>query len=182
MSCRSSAGLTLVEVLTVVTVLSLLLGVGVPLVARLGDRSRMLAYSSSLLAHLYLARSEAIKRNARVVLCKSADGRTCNASGGWEQGWIVFHDRDNDARRADDEALLQQMPALPRGWMLVGNQGLARYISFHPGGGTRMVSGAFQAGTLTLCQLSGEAAPAHQLVINANGRPRMHKATLARCG
>jgi len=35
-----------------------------------------------------LARSEAIKRNARAVLCPSADGSSCEASGGWHRvGW-----------------------------------------------------------------------------------------------
>jgi type IV fimbrial biogenesis protein FimT len=151
------------------------------MLSHIGDRAKMWGLASDLLSHLHVARSEAIKRNGRVALCKSADGRTCAAGGGWEQGWIVFHDGDNDGDRAAGEPLISVMGALPAGWRLAGNQNVARYISFHPNGGTRLVSGGFQAGTLTLCRAASGATEASQVVINANGRPRLHKATVDSC-
>jgi hypothetical protein len=58
---------------------------------------------------LYLARSEAIKRNGVVSLCPSRDGDLCAAAGTpWHSGWIVFvnRDRDQPAVRDPDEDLL----------------------------------------------------------------------------
>jgi type IV fimbrial biogenesis protein FimT len=174
-------GFTLVEFLVTLAILSVLAATAVPALAGFGQRLEMRRLSGDLLGNLYLARSEAIKRNGRVVLCKSADASSCASSGGWEQGWIVFHDSNNDGLRAPGETLLQAMPPLPSGWRLAGNASVARHISFDPTGGTRLASGAFQAGTLTLCRLSLAPTPARQLVINANGRPRVQDAAVDSC-
>jgi type IV fimbrial biogenesis protein FimT len=174
-------GFTLVEALVTLAVLGLTLSLGVPALAALGDRAKMWGLSSDMLGHLRFARSEAIKRNARVALCKSADGASCAEQGGWEQGWIVFQDRDNDGLRSAGEPLIQVMAPLPGGWRLAGNANVARYISFRPDGGTHLVSGGFQAGTLTLCRAAAGATQGNQVIINANGRPRLQVAALASC-
>ena len=66
---------------------------------------------------IYLARSEAIKRNGVVSLCPSLDGASCAAGGtAWHRGWIVFVnlDRDSPAVRDAGEDLLQAYPAWSR--------------------------------------------------------------------
>ena len=107
------------------------------------------------MASLHLARNEAIKRNGRVVLCKTTDGIHCAASGGWEQGWIVFHDVNNNSLREESEQIIQHQIALSGSLRMTGNTPVARYVSYGPMGGTQLVGGAFQAGTLTLCQRVG---------------------------
>jgi type IV fimbrial biogenesis protein FimT len=174
-------GFTLIELAVTLALLSTLAALGLPTLSRLGDGAKLRGFSSELLSHLYVARAEAIKRNARVALCKSADGASCTDTGGWEQGWIVFHDGNNDGVRQADETLVQAMAALPPGWRVAPNLNVARYISFHPNGGTRLVSGGFQAGTLTLCRVSPEPGPARLVVLNANGRPRVQATTIDRC-
>lgn len=174
-------GFSLVELLVAVTVLALLSAVCVPSIAAWTERSRMVSLSEDLLVHLYLARSEAIKRGGRVALCKSADGETCARNGSWEQGWIIFHDADNDGLRDPGEPIMQRMAGLPAGWRLVGNSTVARYISYHPTGTTRVLSGAFQAGTLTLCKASNGPVAARQIVLNAAGRPKLQATTVANC-
>lgn len=175
-------GFTLLELLVTVAILGLLLGIGTPIVASIGDGMRLAAITSTFLSQLHLARSEAIKRNAPVSLCKSRDGARCAPGGGWEQGWIVFHDADNDSLRAPQEIVLQRHEALPAGFRLAGNVPVNRYVSFAPTGGTRTPSGAFQAGTLTVCKASAQATAGRQIVINAVGRPRWQKVELERCG
>lgn len=176
-----SKGFTLVELLMVLVVFSLLAAVGVPSMARIIDSTRLSSYSNGLLSSMYLARSEAIKRNARVALCKSATGLVCITGGGWEQGWIVFHDSDNDGAVSGGELIIHHAPALPRGFKLSGNQPVAQYISFAPSGRNRMVSGAFQAGTLTLCKESANLTEARQIVINNAGRARVDKVANSLC-
>jgi type IV fimbrial biogenesis protein FimT len=144
--------------------------------AELADRAH------AMLLHLVLTRSEAVRRNTRVAACKSADGETCATDGGWEQGLIIFHDVNNSAQREPGEEVLRREGALPPGFVLTGNQSVSDYVSYGPTGQTRMESGAFQAGTLTLCRRSANPAEARQVVINAGGRPRTQRATVPACG
>jgi prepilin-type N-terminal cleavage/methylation domain-containing protein len=107
-------GFTLVEMASVLAVSAALLSVAMPSFGYLVASTRMSSASNDLLADLFLTRSEAMKRKLRVVMCKSRDGQTCAASGGWQQGWIVFADPDGDAMRAAGETLLRVQPPLER--------------------------------------------------------------------
>ena len=137
--------------------------------------------SNDLLAGLLMARSEAIKRNGRVVLCKSADGISCAGTGGWEQGWIVFHDGNNNGTRDGGEEIIQRAQALSADLRVTGNLNVARYVSYAPTGATRLVGGGFQAGTITLCRQSAEGGEARQIVLSSSGRPRVQKTLVGAC-
>jgi type IV fimbrial biogenesis protein FimT len=174
-------GFTLVEALVVLTIASALVAMSAPSYRTLADSIRLTSASNAFLAHLYLARSEAIKRNARVVLCKSVDGVACAASGGWEQGRVVFHDANNNGLLDAGEQVLAIEPGLHTDLRLVGNQSVAKYVSFDSTGSTRLVGGGFQAGTLTLCRQSLSPGEARLIVLNAVGRPRVRKGAVAEC-
>lgn len=95
-------GFTLIELMVAIMVLGILLGVAVPSFRDAALSSRLTAYANDLVASAQIARSEAIKRNAPVTLCASADGAGCEESGGWEVGWIVL--------TADGAVLQRQEP------------------------------------------------------------------------
>jgi type IV fimbrial biogenesis protein FimT len=177
-NCR---GFTLLELLVVVTATLVLLLVAAPSMSAVVNSLRLTSASNNLLSHMHLARSEAIKRNGRVVLCKSADGASCATSGGWEQGWIVFHDTNNNGLLDAGELVIARQQALPAALRLTGNQNVAKYVSFEPTGSTRLVGGGFQAGTLTLCKQSVATNEARQIILNAVGRPRVQKLEIASC-
>ena len=177
----TSGGFTLVEMLVALAVAAVLLAVAIPSFAAISRFTTLSSASNVFLSGLYLARNEAIKRNSRVVLCKSADGNMCTASGGWEQGWIVFHDANNNGTREDAEAIIRREATLTTSLRLTGNMHVARYVSFAPTGGTRLLGGGFQAGTLTLCHQSAEGAEAREIILNAAGRPRVQKTRVAHC-
>ncbi len=65
--------------------------------------NRLTAETNKLVSSLYLARSEAVKRNLEVALCGSGDGEKC--TGEWNKGWIVIADP------ADTEEILQDVRA-----------------------------------------------------------------------
>ena len=174
-------GFTLTELLVVLTIVALLATVAMPSLATVMDSMRLSSASNSFLANLQLARSEAIKRNGRVVLCKSADGTACAGSGGWEQGWIVFHDANNNGAFDNGETVIERAQPLASGLKFTGNLSVNRYVSFVSTGATKLVSGAFQAGTFTLCQQSASGGQAHQIILNAVGRPRMQKVAPEAC-
>ncbi|MEJ5988381.1 GspH/FimT family pseudopilin [Ramlibacter sp. PS3R-8] len=179
---QRARGFTLVESLVTLAMVGSLLALGASSMADLFHGLRLQAMSGDLFQQLMLARSEAIKRNGRVVLCKSADGNSCAGSGAWEQGWILFQDRNNSGARDENEPVLHRLNALPPGWRLTANGPVGRYVSYGPMGGARMASsGAFQAGTFTLCRTSTERTEARQIIINAGGRPRVQKIWLNDC-
>lgn len=75
------AGFTLIELMTVITLMAVVLGLGVPSFRSfvLGQRVKSAAFAFANAA--VQARSEAIKRNSDVALVA--------AGGGWAQGWTV---------------------------------------------------------------------------------------------
>lgn len=174
-------GFTLTEALVTLAVLSVLLGVAASSVGDLFHGLRLQALSADLFQQLLLARSEAIKRNGRVVLCKTADGQTCTSEGPWEQGWLLFHDQNRSGTREEGEPVLERLPPLPAGWRLSANRPLASYVSYGPLGGAKLVPGGFQAGTFTLCRMSADRLEGRQIVLNAGGRPRVQKVWLESC-
>jgi type IV fimbrial biogenesis protein FimT len=174
-------GFTLIEALLVMAITSTVVALAAPSYRALADSIRLTSASNAFVAHLYLARSEAIKRNARVVLCKSVDGIACATTGGWEQGRLVFHDANNNGLLDAGEQVLAIEPGLHTDLRLVGNQSVSKYVSFDSTGSTRLVGGGFQAGTLTLCRQSLSPGEARLIVLNAVGRPRVRKAAVAEC-
>jgi type IV fimbrial biogenesis protein FimT len=128
-----------------------------------------------------LTRSEAVKRNSRVVMCKSDQGKVCASSGDWNQGWIIFHDANNNAEVDAGESIVRHQQSLENRIKITGNEPVQKYVSYTGFGTSNLVSGAFQAGTLTFCQISPSPTDAWQIVINKTGRPRSVKTTVKQC-
>lgn len=175
------SGTTLLELMVVLAVAAILLAIGIPSFASLSTNSHLTSATNSMVASLHLARSEAIKRNSRTVLCPSASGTACAVSGGWQQGWLVFHDVNNNAALDAGEAVILSQRGMPDGFRLTGNSHVASYISYTPIGATRTLSGLYQVGTLTVCEASESPVSARQIVISSTGRPRTAKVKLASC-
>jgi len=179
---RRAGGVTLVELVVVLAVLMVLAAGALHYSPPIFATARLAGASNGFRAHLALVRSEAVKRNAPVTLCKSRDGEHCETAGGWEQGWIAFHDPDSNGLRAAGEPVILRASALPAGLRLSGNGSMARYVSFDGTGTTQASNGAFLAGTLTLCQASALPVEGRKIVINAAGRARVQKVLLPHCG
>lgn len=178
---RKNRGFTLIEVLVVIAVLAILLSVAVPSFNYTLVNYRLSSFASSFVASASLARSEAIKRNSRMTLCKSSNGTDCAASGGWHQGWIVFNDSDNNAARGSAELVVSKTSALPSDFVMTGGAAVVSYLSFEPGGTSQLISGDFQSGTLVLCSRSGGTNQGRQIVINSVGRLRVQKDAVLGC-
>ena len=85
---HASRGFTLVELMVTVAVFAIVAAMAAPAMQAMVTSSRLNGATEELVTALQLARSEAIRRNARVMVCSSADGATCSGSGDWSR-WIV---------------------------------------------------------------------------------------------
>lgn len=176
-----SGGFTLIELMIVVVLVATLLTLAVPALSGMVSSMKITTATNSLFSSLLFARAEAIKRNSRAVVCKSSTGDACTTSGGWEQGWIVFHDVNNNAALDAGEVVLLREQAVSHPIRLTGNGPLVSYVSYTPIGTTSFTSGAFQAGTLTVCTQSSTSVAAREIKISISGRPRTVRTTIAQC-
>ncbi len=166
--CRTaSRGFTLVEMMATLAVAGTLITTGVTSLQALLGNNRLATQANVLMHSIMLARSEAIRRNARVTLAKVGQH--------WESGWIGFVDSNANARLDDGEELLLTQGPLPGNLRLTANRGVRDYISYTAQGRAQRVSGAFQAGRLMLCDHHEEATPHHAraIIISGSGRPRV---------
>jgi len=158
-------GYTLPELVFTMAITVGLLGWGVPTfrdVQRNAVRTREV---NQFIQAVYLARSEAIKRNGVVSLCPSLDGDRCAPTGTpWQTGWIVFvnSDRDSPADRDAEEELLR-VYAPWAGGALNANR---TTLSFRPFGQMGVTA------TFTFCDERGAQA-ARAVIISQTGRPRV---------
>lgn len=180
-TCEPTKGFTLLEIQITLLILVGVLLFAIPAWSNILLTNRLATESNTFLAVLHLTRSEAVKRNVRTTLCVSTSGVGCSGSADWHQGWIMFTDANNNASRDSNEIIIRQGQPLSSNLLLTGNTPVASYISYNTSGATRLVSGALQMGTLTLCQKSLVRSDARLLIISSTGRPRIAKTTLATC-
>jgi type IV fimbrial biogenesis protein FimT len=174
-------GFTLIELLVTIAIAAILAVVAVPSFNEAIANYRLTSYTNNFLASAQLARSEAIKRNSRMTLCKSANGTSCTLVGGWHQGWIIFNDVDNSATINPGEIVVYRESAMSADFLMLGSANVDSYVSFVPSGATELISGGLQQGTLTLCSQSGSSGQARRLIINSAGRLRVTKPPIAPC-
>ena len=119
------AGFTLLELMVVVVVVGILSIVAAPSMSAMVNANRLNGVSGELTASMQVARSEAIRRNARVTVCASTNGTTCANSGTWTR-WIV---RGNDNATGNPDVIRDDTPNSS-----VNVSGPAAGIVFRPSG------------------------------------------------
>ncbi|HKW81328.1 MAG TPA: GspH/FimT family pseudopilin [Casimicrobiaceae bacterium] len=167
----AGGGFTLIELLIAATIFALLALAAGPTWRTWIATQRSTNQAYFLAGAMNQARSEAIKSGQRVNLCKSRDRLTCaDDAGGWETGWIMFVDENRDGQVSDGEAVVHVEGPSPAGVTVRGNRPVVNYVSYTSLGHARMLSGALQMGTLTVCQ-PGQTAL--QVVLANSGRARV---------
>lgn len=168
-------GVTLIELMVTLAVLAILLAIAAPSFESTIASNRLATTTNNLIGTLSQARMEAIRRGARVTVCISADGASCAAGGGWNQGWISFTDTTRAGATAsldNGETLVGSGSAVPAGISLAGSANVAQYVSFGADGRSWTMGGAAQTGTIRVCSQStalGNDNRTRDLILIASG-------------
>ena len=98
MLMKKHHGFTLLELMIVLAIVGVALGIGLPTLSVFFQGSRMTTNTNALVGAFQIAKSEAIKRQGFVSVCRSTDQATCalDDENTWEDGFIVFLDVDSD--------------------------------------------------------------------------------------
>src|SRR6185369_496626 len=91
----ADAGFTMIELMVTIAIMAILAAIAAPSFNEAILSNKLAGYANNFVASAQLARSEAVKRNKPVRICRSANGTSCATSGTWRQGWIVFSDLNN---------------------------------------------------------------------------------------
>lgn len=175
-----NSGFTLHELLISLAIAAALIALALPSFTTLLQNNRLTTLSNEIIATVHYTRSEAIRRGQRVTLCKGTIEDGCDESTqGWEQGWLVFVDQNNNGLYEDtEETLLRTRHPLDETLQINANGQLKYHISFLGDGFSRTASGALPLGTLAICDQRGND-DARSIIINRSGRPRVEpQATL----
>lgn len=167
-SAHVDCGFTLVELLVALGVVAILLSLALPSFARSLAQTRVADATSAIYGAAVFTRSEALKRRVRIVMCSSTDGSNCSAGSGWDAGWLIFEDRNDDGIHDAAEEVLAVQRA-QNGVTATGNGPMRDYVSYVASGRTQQLGGGLLMGTLTVC--SGDVGRA--IIINHAGRPRV---------
>jgi len=163
-------GFTIIELLITLTLVAILIALAAPSMREAMMSIRITSHTNDLMGDLAIARSEAVKRNVRMVLCASIDGATCADGANWNQGWIVFPDVDADGAQdggVPEEETLKSHAAL-KGEPTIGLScvGAAnKRITYRPTGMSSAASAVF-----TICDSRTTTNAGRTITINQTGR------------
>lgn len=165
---KASQGLSLIELLVTVSVISILLTIGVPSLGRMIEKNRAETATYDLATAIQTTRTLAVMKHQRAVL---------KAKGEWHQGWELFIDTNDNGVRDLDETLVSEQSQ--QDVTIKSTSQKMKTISFINTGESRQTSGSsggsFLAGTLTICSLDKQTG--FKLVLARGGRTRLATAT-----
>ena len=165
-------GFTLIELMVTIAILAILMMVAAPSFNEAMLSNKLAGYANSFVTSALLARSEAIKHNGTVTLCRSSDLVTCANSGGWQQGWILRR-VDIDSSGVSTTVIIQKQQALSSDYLFTGN---AYSIDFPPGGD------AVTNATLTLCRATPSPGSQERVItLTSTGRVTAKKTVTSLC-
>ncbi len=89
---NKQAGVTMMELMIVVAIAAILAAIALPAFDNFVKNTKQSSTVSQLVSDLGRAKSEAIKRNTRTLLCvRNTAGTDCGTSSNWANGWLICY-------------------------------------------------------------------------------------------
>jgi type IV fimbrial biogenesis protein FimT len=174
-------GFTLIELLATLAVAAIVMAMALPAMSSMILDNSTSAATNEMLAALNYARTQAMVRRSRTILCRSGDYAAsipqCDsqsqppAHDGYEDGWIVFEDTDGNKQPGAASDVLRRFAPASRGSLSIrGNSKVRNRIEFAAQG----MATAYN-GTVVVCDRRGWSDGGHHarlIVIGFSGRIR----------
>jgi type IV fimbrial biogenesis protein FimT len=168
---RRQAGYTLAELLVTISIVGILASVAVPGMQDVVLNNRRVSVSNDMAYSIQLARSEAITRNQRVIVCASTNGSGCASASDWSEGWIAFNDVDDDqAPDSTGEAIL--LASTGKDGISITPVTFTDSFTYRPNGRVMGASVGANTGEFIFCDRRG-SKHARVLSIASSGRPSL---------
>ena len=167
----SSRGFTLIELMIAVGLTALLLSMAIPALNSFTTNARQTSAINDFVSSMHVARSTAVTTNFRVTVCASSGGSNCEAVS-WDQGWIVFTDRDSDQTVDGNEVISAASDGIDGLSIQSGEFG--QFLMYRPNGRVMNASVNGNSGQFTVCDDRGDDY-AKVLIFDLSGRPRLSK-------
>ncbi|MCU7836413.1 MAG: GspH/FimT family protein [gamma proteobacterium symbiont of Taylorina sp.] len=161
-------GFTMVESIIVISILGIILSLSAPSFSGMIKRQKATGEANNLVSLIYLSRSEAIKNNQVVTLCRSSNGQVCGNS--WSEGWLMFVDNNRNGAKDLHEKIIRSGHAGNGYQISFSAFGSNRYMRFSPLGITLS-----QNGTFKLCPEDNDSRYARAVIISKTARTRLAK-------
>jgi type IV fimbrial biogenesis protein FimT len=162
-------GFTLIELMTILGVAAVLLTVAAPALQQFTSNSRQTGGINDFVSSMHAARNTAITINARVTMCASEGGASCEAVA-WNQGWIVFTDQNSNRLVDAGERIVGTSSGI-RGLAIQSGE-FPSFLVYRPTGRAMTVSVTGNSGQFTICDDRG-AGHAKAVIMDLSGRPRV---------
>ncbi|MBL4826886.1 MAG: GspH/FimT family pseudopilin [Spongiibacteraceae bacterium] len=134
-------GWTLIELLVTLSIISLLIGFGIPTLNQSLQRSTEKIAFTMLQRLSYYARTKAIRHNNYFTLCPSNDQVHCG--GTWNQALIIFSDQNKNEIVDGSDELFRTFTFGPNTPCIRWNRKRRQYLQFKPSGASNGTAGHF---------------------------------------
>ena len=161
-------GFSLIEIMVVVAIMAIIASIAAPSLVNMLNGTKLTTVAARLTTDLNRARSEAVKRNSRVLFCKiNSAGTDCTSGTLYHSsGWMVCYDADNNDA-CDSSTSLAPNPIVVHAPLanmtltLLRSNGTTVPIRFNPNGtqGTSAVAltltGSWSGATSKVLRITG---------------------------
>ena len=166
---RTTYGVTLIEMMVVLTISVLALSLAAPALDHIMARTKTTSAVNRLVGAVNLTRHTAVAFQTMATLCPLKTNGRCGGS--WNATLTVFLDRNQNAWLEEEDTVINRISPVSDGtqvyWRAFQNK---PYLQMTPWGYTN-----FQNGNFVICDESDSVKQAKQLVINIQGRTRINR-------
>ena len=185
----STAGFTLIELLIVVALSAVMMTLAVPSFQTMIANNRITSHTNELVMAMNLARSEAVKSNVRVILCRSGDPTasppSCGGSANdWTTGWLLFASGDaNDTYQQGVDTLIRVGEAARTGIQIRTNGTSDNNLQINSNGSTNEAGGTAAFAICDDRDSDGDFDEqwGRQIQVSPSGHVRLIRAPIPNC-
>ena len=188
MKQKTSRGFTIPELIITLGVAAIILSTAVPGVNTTIKNNRLATQVNHIITDIHFARSEAVKRDVRVLLCRSsnpnASSPQCSTDSGteytWTSGYLIFADSGtaaNSVYDAGSDILLRRGQPAPSGVRMRTSPAWNKNLEFNPNGSTNEDG---SIALMAICDDRGEA-DGREIVVAPSGIPKMYSNDISDC-